>query len=152
MFKKQTNDYISLLIDWSILMNKASYTDEEENAIADPLEDAFYSFDEEGITANQVSHDLNILERFEGVSKYKSSIPSTLEAAMRAYHRGDLRASLAHGREIVGGEDMLLRQGLILDCYRRLMNDEDLYARVRALCPNPEKAELAFLTFLGGSC
>lgn len=150
MFSEHTKQYLIACLDHSDL--GADYTDAEEDEIFERLEDLHWNFNEPGITGNDMCHDLNLLEGDHGCYRWKSPTPSTFEDAMRAYREGDLMKALECNRHTMGTQDKPLRQGLILSCYRRLIDDDALYDRFERQCPNLKAAKVSFLTLTGGSC
>jgi len=150
MFNENTKDYLRTCIEHSRL--GADYTEEAEDEIFDRLERLHLKFDEPGITGNDMCHDLNLVEDYDSVCQWKSPTPMTLRDALKAYGEGDLTAALECNRHIRGGGDQMLRQGLILSCYRGLLDEDELYDQFEALCPTADEALAAFTSLTGGSC
>jgi hypothetical protein len=150
MFNETTKEYLRTCIEHSRL--GADYTEEAEDEIFDRMESLHLKFDEPGITGNDMCHDLNLVEDYESVCQWKSPTPRTLRDALKAYGEGDLFDALECNRHIRGSGDKMLRQGLILSCYRSLIDEDELYDQLEALCEDAYEALAIFTAFTGGSC
>lgn len=154
MFTDNELEYLDFLLIYGDEDN--GLTDEEDDALNDKMEAVYYRMSgEETDRLGGVAHDLNLLERFESVTKWTSPTPSTLKKAVQSFQKEDYLEALSFARNIRGSDDKILRQGLILVCYDRLFERPERYARFTAKAGSMKyqtRARHSFLTYAGNSC